>query len=98
MANKQQALHKNIPSFSPYIPVAFLPYLAFPLLAATFVLTFYFSTYVPTLLHTTTTTKHCCCRIPKSTLPVHELLVASLASVLGGFGVVALFCSVGVYL
>ena len=36
-------------------------------------------------------------RIPKSALPVHEVLVASLASVLGGFGVVALFCSVGVY-
>ncbi|KAI0344175.1 hypothetical protein BDW22DRAFT_1483282 [Trametopsis cervina] len=73
------ALHRNIPSFSPVIPVSLLPYLAFVLLSATFVLTFYFST------------------IPKSTLPVHEVLVASLASILGGFGVVALFCSVGVY-
>jgi len=72
------ALHKNIPSFSPAIPVAFLPYLAFVLLATTFVLTFYFST------------------LPKSK-PAHEFLVASTASVLGGFGVVALFCSVGVY-
>ncbi|KAI0089944.1 hypothetical protein BDY19DRAFT_941599 [Irpex rosettiformis] len=73
------ALHKNIPAFSPYIPVAVLPYLAFILLSVTFGLTFYFST------------------IPKSTFPVHEVSVASLASILGGFGVVALFCSVGVY-
>lgn len=36
-------------------------------------------------------------RLPKATLPVREAAVASLASVLGGFGVVALFCSVGVY-
>ncbi|OCH94211.1 hypothetical protein OBBRIDRAFT_789548 [Obba rivulosa] len=35
--------------------------------------------------------------LPKQTLPVREAAVASLASVLGGFGVVALFCSVGVY-
>lgn len=34
--------------------------------------------------------------LPK-TAPVRELGVALLASVLGGFGVVALFCSVGVY-
>jgi len=30
-------------------------------------------------------------------VPVREFTVASLASILGGFGVVALFCSVGVY-
>ncbi|KIY61743.1 hypothetical protein CYLTODRAFT_433506 [Cylindrobasidium torrendii FP15055 ss-10] len=35
--------------------------------------------------------------LPKDTLPIRELQVASLASILGGFGVVALFCSVGVY-
>ncbi|KAF8303094.1 hypothetical protein DL93DRAFT_2233517 [Clavulina sp. PMI_390] len=35
--------------------------------------------------------------LPKSTLAVREALVAGLASVLAGFGVVALFCSVGVY-
>ncbi|EIN13272.1 hypothetical protein PUNSTDRAFT_128959 [Punctularia strigosozonata HHB-11173 SS5] len=35
--------------------------------------------------------------LPKATVPARELAVASLASVLGGFGVVALFCSVGVY-
>lgn len=34
--------------------------------------------------------------LPKATLPVHELGVAALASTLAGFGVVALFCSVGV--
>lgn len=36
-------------------------------------------------------------RLPKTTLPARELAVASLASALGGFGIVALFCSVGVY-
>ncbi|EPQ61168.1 hypothetical protein GLOTRDRAFT_102818 [Gloeophyllum trabeum ATCC 11539] len=35
--------------------------------------------------------------LPKTTVPVQETLIASLASVLGGFGVVALFNSVGVY-
>ncbi|KAI6043830.1 hypothetical protein EDC04DRAFT_2562347, partial [Pisolithus marmoratus] len=34
--------------------------------------------------------------LPK-TAPIRELDVAMLASVFGGFGVVALFCSVGVY-
>ena len=42
-----QALHKSTPAFSPTIPTALLPYLAFFLLAATFGLAFYFSTYVP---------------------------------------------------
>jgi len=37
------------------------------------------------------------CRLPKDTLPIREAAVASTASVLAGFGVVALFCSVGVY-
>ncbi|KAJ7652155.1 hypothetical protein DFH06DRAFT_995596, partial [Mycena polygramma] len=35
--------------------------------------------------------------LPKSTIPVRETAVVSLASVLGGFGVVTLFCTVGVY-
>ncbi|KAI0932950.1 hypothetical protein AcW1_000085 [Taiwanofungus camphoratus] len=35
--------------------------------------------------------------LPKDTLPVREAAVASLASLLGGFGVVALFCTAGVY-
>ncbi|GBE78582.1 hypothetical protein BKA93DRAFT_799571 [Sparassis latifolia] len=35
--------------------------------------------------------------LPKDTLPVREVAVASIASLLGGFGVVALFCTVGVY-
>ncbi|KZT24723.1 hypothetical protein NEOLEDRAFT_1242376 [Neolentinus lepideus HHB14362 ss-1] len=35
--------------------------------------------------------------LPKTVLPVHETLIATLASILGGFGVVALFNSVGVY-
>ena len=44
-----QALHKSTPAFSPAIPVALLPYLAFVLLAATFTLAFYASTYVPSV-------------------------------------------------
>jgi hypothetical protein len=35
--------------------------------------------------------------IPKSGIPVRELGVAGVASLLGGVGVVALFNSVGVY-
>ncbi|KAF6765901.1 hypothetical protein DFP72DRAFT_1057108 [Ephemerocybe angulata] len=35
--------------------------------------------------------------LPKSTIPAKEVAVASTASVLGGFGVVALFCTAGVY-
>ncbi|PPQ73105.1 hypothetical protein CVT24_009441 [Panaeolus cyanescens] len=35
--------------------------------------------------------------LPKNLLSLKEPAVALLASVLGGFGVVALFCSVGVY-
>ncbi|KAI0324356.1 hypothetical protein GY45DRAFT_1331644 [Cubamyces sp. BRFM 1775] len=74
-----QALHLSTPPFSPTIPTALLPYLAFILLGATFALAFYFST------------------LPKEKIPARELAVASTASVLGGFGVVAMFCAVGVY-
>ncbi|OBZ79430.1 hypothetical protein A0H81_00225 [Grifola frondosa] len=35
--------------------------------------------------------------LPKQTLPIREAAVASTASLLGGFGVVALFCTAGVY-
>ncbi|KAH9949465.1 hypothetical protein B0H21DRAFT_114089 [Amylocystis lapponica] len=35
--------------------------------------------------------------LPKDTFPVRETAVASTASLLGGFGVVALFCTTGVY-
>ncbi|KAG6914389.1 hypothetical protein DXG01_000618 [Tephrocybe rancida] len=35
--------------------------------------------------------------LPKDTIPARETAVASTASLLAGFGVVALFCSVGVY-
>ncbi|OAX37007.1 hypothetical protein K503DRAFT_720400 [Rhizopogon vinicolor AM-OR11-026] len=34
--------------------------------------------------------------LPKDTFPLRETVVASIASILGGFGVVVLFCSVGV--
>ncbi|KAL5534732.1 hypothetical protein ACEPAG_1196 [Sanghuangporus baumii] len=77
--NNIQNLHKSLPAFSPYISESVLPYLAFVLLAATFTLTFYFST------------------LPKSTMPFREIAIASLASILGGFGIVVPFCSVGVY-
>lgn len=36
--------------------------------------------------------------LPKDTFPLREAAVASTASILAGFGVVALFCSVGVNL
>ncbi|OJT12894.1 hypothetical protein TRAPUB_10591 [Trametes pubescens] len=36
--------------------------------------------------------------LPKDKIPVRELAVASTASLLGGFGVVAMFCNAGVYL
>ncbi|KAJ7159427.1 hypothetical protein C8R46DRAFT_370396 [Mycena filopes] len=35
--------------------------------------------------------------LPKATIPIHETAVVSVASLFGGFGVVALFCAVGVY-
>jgi len=35
--------------------------------------------------------------LPKDAIPIRETVVASVAGILGGFGVVALFCSVGVY-
>ncbi|KAJ7743792.1 hypothetical protein B0H16DRAFT_1560622 [Mycena metata] len=35
--------------------------------------------------------------LPKATVPIRETAVSSVASLLGGFGVVALFCTVGVY-
>ncbi|KAF8168398.1 hypothetical protein B0H34DRAFT_793011 [Crassisporium funariophilum] len=35
--------------------------------------------------------------LPKRTLPIWEATVATVASVFGGFGIVALFCSAGVY-
>ena len=36
-------------------------------------------------------------RLSKDTIPIREIGVALTASVLGGFGVVALFCAAGVY-
>ncbi|KAF8961013.1 hypothetical protein BDZ97DRAFT_1830885 [Flammula alnicola] len=55
-----------------------------PFLAALFLLpTFALAFYFSTL--------------PKDKLALREPLVAILASTLGGFGVVALFCSAGVY-
>ncbi|KIK02353.1 hypothetical protein K443DRAFT_677737 [Laccaria amethystina LaAM-08-1] len=74
-----KVLHHSLPPFAPLVPIPLLPFLALILLAATFALTFYFST------------------LPKHTFPIHETAVASTASILAGFGIVALFCSAGVY-
>jgi len=35
--------------------------------------------------------------LPKKGLPLRELAVALVASILGGFGTVAMFCTVGIY-
>jgi hypothetical protein len=75
-----KALYTTSPAFTPSASVGLLPYLAFLLLAVTFVLAFYFST------------------LPKDIVPMRESTIASVASILGGFGIVALFCSVGVYI
>jgi hypothetical protein len=89
-----QVAYDALPSFSPIVSTPLLPYLAFVLLASTFGLAFYFTTYVfcfsfdPCSLSPS---------LPKQSLPLRELAVASTASLLGGFGIVALFCSVGVY-
>jgi len=94
--NAEQALHKSLPAFSPYVPASLLPSIALVLLASTFALAFYFSTYV-TNLHIGNTCSLTHVRsLPKDTLPLRETAVASISSILGGFGVVALFCSVGV--
>jgi Oligosaccharyltransferase subunit 5 len=90
-----KALHYSLPPFAPVIPTNLLPYLTGALLIPTFALAFYFSTYVPPLI--SESHSHILFSIPKHTVPVWETVVASIASILGGFGVVALFCSVGVY-
>ncbi|KAI0825315.1 hypothetical protein BC628DRAFT_1419293 [Trametes gibbosa] len=66
---------------------AFSPYIPLPLLPyLAFILlgaTFALAFYFSTL--------------PKDRIPVREAAVASTASLLGGFGVVAMFCTAGVY-
>jgi hypothetical protein len=90
-----KALHYSLPAFAPIIPTNLLPYLTAALLIPTFALAFYFSTYVPTLI--SSNLSHVLYSIPKHTVPIWETAVASITSILGSFGVVALFCSVGVY-
>ena len=92
-----QHLHKVVPAFSPYVPVGFLSYLAFVLLTATFGLAFYFTTYVELIFPPSAVLTQHVYSLPKSTIPTRETVVAIVASTLGSFGVVALFCSVGVY-
>jgi hypothetical protein len=92
-----QHLHKVVPAFSPYVPVGLLSYLAFVLLTATFGLAFYFTTYVKFILPPRAKFTQRVYSLPKSTIPTRETVVAIVASTLGSFGVVALFCSVGVY-
>jgi hypothetical protein len=92
-----QQLYKNLPPFQPIIPVSLLPYLAFILLTLTFGLVFYFSTSVLfiNLCFTPSCLMICLSSLPKGV--VKESTLAILASVLGGFGTVAMFCTVGVY-
>lgn len=78
------------------MPVALLPYIALVLLSLTFVLTFYFSTYVAAD-YAWCTSDSILYRLPKDNVPIRETTVATTASLLGGFGVVALFCTMGVY-
>src|SRR6266702_4994749 len=92
-----QHLHKVAPAFSPYVPVGFLSYFAFVLLTATFGIAFYFTTYVKFILPPRAILTRHVYSLPKSTIPTREAVVAIVASTLGSFGVVALFCSVGVY-
>jgi hypothetical protein len=92
-----QHLHKVAPAFSPYVPVGFLSYLAYVLLTATFGLAFYFTTYVKFVLTPRAILTRHVYSLPKSTIPTRETVVATVASILGSFGIVALFCSVGVY-
>ncbi|KDQ30237.1 hypothetical protein PLEOSDRAFT_1101239 [Pleurotus ostreatus PC15] len=69
-------------SLPPFAPA--IPVAALPFLA----LVLLSATFALTFYFTT---------LPKHTLPLRELAVASTASLLGGFGVVALFCTAGVY-
>lgn len=93
-----QHLHKIVPAFTPYVPVGVLSYLAFVLLTATFGLAFYFTTYVIILLFILSRISSNSSRsLSKSTIPLRESAVAVVASTLAGYGIVALFCSVGVY-
>jgi Oligosaccharyltransferase subunit 5 len=92
-----QHLHKIVPAFTPYVPVGVLSYLAFILLTATFGLAFYFTTYVIKYLYSITDFIKLSRSLSKSTIPLRESAVAVVASTLGGYGIVALFCSVGVY-
>lgn len=92
-----KALHKTLPPFAPYVSASLLPQIALVLLVSTFALTFYFSTSVHP--YSLPVFWELMCRshsLPKDSIPIREGAVASLASILGGFGVVALFCSVGV--
>jgi len=100
-----QALHASLPPFSPFIPTRFLPLIAWSLLLSAFSLAFYFTTYV-SLSHTyslplITSPYISSCfpprSLPKKGLPLREIAVALITSLLGGFGTVAMFCTLGVY-
>lgn len=95
VAHLPQALHHSLPAFSPIVPTSLLPFVAALFLLPTFALAFYFSTYVVHSSPVHNLTDHP--SLPKDKLSIREPLVALLASTLGGFGIVALFCSVGVY-
>jgi len=87
-----QALHASLP---PFEPMRFLPLIAWSLLLPAFSLAFYFTTYVslfPYPLSSARQSHHFPPRnLPKKGLPLHEIAVALIASLLGGFRTVAMF-------
>jgi len=84
MADRQA--YESIQTWHRALP-AFSPYVSASLLPylafISLSTTFIFAFYISTL--------------PKNTVALREVGIASTASILAGFGVVALFCSVGVY-
>jgi hypothetical protein len=108
METDGQSLHGSLPAFSPVIPTSVLPFIALLFLSAFFALTFTFTAYVLSdcfrhwrsagapwrwLLEMYGT--HA--RLPKSRNPLPELGTGLLASGFAGLGLVALFCTLGVY-
>ncbi|SPO37869.1 uncharacterized protein PSFLO_03346 [Pseudozyma flocculosa] len=96
------ALHAAAPSFVPSIPVTSLPYIAFILLASAFLSAFYFTTHADSFVPHPSAIVRARARarldrLPKRSLTPTEVTVALLASLEVGFGVVALFNAVGVY-
>ncbi|GAA5913473.1 hypothetical protein JCM6882_001970 [Rhodosporidiobolus microsporus] len=76
-----QAAYASATPFTPFLPTSSLSTFAVFSLTLAFVLSFYFSTLRSS---------------SKSGLPLQEMGVAGVASILGGFALVFAFCAVGV--